>query len=165
MEWAPTGLVACFNSFYGMLHVYIYISISLSSHQILSLSSIHILRIESLIRRLHHTELRIESIPKTPARASVVVHGPAFCVVVNSSLCVSINAMASFQVDSGVRSRALPKERKQKSYVLPQDHGALAALLPYLFKIALTNSYLALFRATRFFICSKPGQRHPSSRS
>ena len=49
MKQAPTGLVSCCNLIFGMLHAYWHF---LSLSRFLSLSSIHILRIESLIHTL-----------------------------------------------------------------------------------------------------------------
>ena len=71
-------------------------------------------------------KLRIESIPKTPARASLVVHGPAFCIVSKFFPRVSINAMAGCRLAAGFDLAPFRKNERRKSYVLPQDHGALA---------------------------------------
>ena len=118
--------------------MYIYISL-LSS--ILSLSSIHILRIESLIRI--HLKSFGSSPFRTPARASNGRSRACACFVFNSStLRFDLNAMASFsswQRDSILR----PSERT--SYVLPQDHGALALLkkvyiMTYKLKISKTKT-------------------------
>ena len=88
---------------------------------VLSLSSIHILHIESLFRFSPY-EFRIESIPKTPARASLVVRGPAFCIASKFFL-----AFRSY-CDGGISWRRVsilrPSERM--SCILPQDHGVLA---------------------------------------
>ena len=58
MEIAPTDIVSCCNPFSRMLHVYHVLPRRLSFLSFLSLSSINILRIESLI---HPYELEIES--------------------------------------------------------------------------------------------------------
>ena len=87
------------------MYIYIYISISLSSHHSLSFFNPHSSKIESLILYPFY-ELEIESklngfnFPSAPARASMVVRGPAYLsifFVSNSTLLrFDTNAMARF---------------------------------------------------------------------
>ena len=91
----------------------------------LSLSSIHILWIESFFESLF---LALRSFGSSPFRDK----RPPARLCGRSRACVSCVVSNSFdillRVGAEIRSCALPKERKQTSklYVLPQDHGALS---------------------------------------
>ena len=84
---------------------------------ILSLSSIHILRIESFFLPY---ELKIESV----SLSSVLARLWSFAGVPSFGVSFPIRSNI-FRVGGEIRSCALPKN-VQKSYILPQDHGALA---------------------------------------
>ena len=89
-------------------------------------------------------ELEIESklnesnFPSAPARASMVVHGPA-CLLIyfvsNSSLRFDLNAMASFELAAGFDLAPFRENAQKKSCILPQDHGVLAFCFICMFKI------------------------------
>ena len=118
-----------------MLHVYILrppfdvflVFLSLNSHPSnLVLSSPYELEIES--------KLNVVNFSSTPARASMVVHGPAFLLIYFVSkfwLPVSIKWMASLELAAGFDLAPFRKNELESS-ILPQDHGVLAQVLIFI---------------------------------
>ena len=131
-------LFSCCNSiFSGMLRAYWrFLSLSL-----VSLSS---LQFTSFLNRVSFSrlkKLRIESIPKTPARASLVVRGPAFFVSLpNFSSGFDLIAMAGL-VGGGFRSCALPKECRA---FFPKTTASWL----YMWKLLLLSFYVWCFNRT-----------------
>ena len=115
---ASTGLVSCCNLIFKNASCLLTFSFPIS---FLSLSSIHILRIESLFLALRASD-RVH-FERPPARLCGRSRACACFVSNSSTLRFDLIAMGSF---SSWRRDSILRPSERMSYILPQDHGVLA---------------------------------------
>ena len=127
MKQAPTGLVSCCSSFLGNVSCLFTSSLRSLSFSIsfLSLSSIHILRIESFFF-FHPYELEIQSYSRrTRPRVSGRSRAGVSCFVSNSFFNSFDYFCSSW---SSWRRGSISRPSERMPYILPQDHGVLASM-------------------------------------